>query len=223
MLALPLQTWLQGSQHYGVGVILYNTYGKDDVLKKQLAKGCSTHNQHKLKQAVEDILSQLTTHDSRLPLYTPPADQQSEMPGSTDAVLESFRQQWLPLYKRMTYLQAQLDRYEAENTTEAINFRHTTAKEILEIEQQVTQIWQQRDYYAKHGELPMNNEQPSTTNIPDDPAERAKMILNTKKAIQRCKRSIKQKPADKKLVRWTIDLQEKEELLKKLLNERTEV
>jgi hypothetical protein len=222
MLALPLQTWLQGKQHYGVGVILYNTYGKDDVLKKQLAKGCSVHNQSKLKQAIEGILSSINGQRLSLPLYTPPSDQQSEMPVSTDAVLESFRQQWLPLYKRMTYLQAQLDKYGAENSTEAISFRHTTATEILEIEQQVMKIWQQRDYYAKHGELPASRNEKSET-LPTDPIEVAKMILNTKKAIQRTKYNINKYPADKKLVKWNLLLKEKEELLKKLLNECTEV
>lgn len=216
MLAQPLRTWLQGNRDYNVGVILFNTYGKDDALKKALASGSSAHNQARLLQAIQAIVEV----PASLPVYTPPADHQGEMPDSADSVLQAFRDQWLPLYKQMTYLQGQLDRYGPENSADAKAFRHTTALEILELEQRINKIWQQRAAYAKTGDLVAD--QPAD-DIPTDPLELAKLIGKTQRYIRRYKQWIKERPADKNRVKWDIKLRELEALLKTLTHGNSEI
>lgn len=207
----PLITWLSGSKHYTTGCIIYNVYGSDELLKKQLAKGYTEHNQSRLQAAIVAITAQ-----QRLPIYTPKADDQFIMPESNDAVLQAFRNEWLPLYKKMNYLVAQTDKYGDDNSIEAVNYRWDCAKQILQLEQQVMKIWARRDKYARTGEL--DEVKVKDFVVPTEPLKLANTINAHKRYVRRYRQWITEKPNDAKVAKWTLKLQQMEEELKMMLN-----
>jgi hypothetical protein len=210
----PVITWLSGKRNYTVGAIIYNVYGKDDALKTLLAKGYSQHSYDKLVAA----LTTITQTQERLPLYTPPADEQSEMPESNDDVLQALRDEWLPLYKQMNYQIGQLDKYGDDNSPEAQNYRKPIAAEVLGLEQRIIKIWQKRDHYAKTGQLPEAKISNSKFQIPTDPVELGKTIESHKKSIRRYKQWIREKVNDPNRPKWVVKLGKFEEELKMMTN-----
>ena len=114
------------------------------------------------------------------------------MPASDDAVLESIKNKWMPLYQRMNLLRHSLDKYGDDNSDAASAYRLPITNEIIDLEKQCTAIWDERDYYIANGRLPFVAEK--TVEIPEDPIELANLISNLKKNIRRNRKEMKAHP-----------------------------
>jgi hypothetical protein len=144
-----IKKWLSGKRNYIVGAILYKKLGADEKLKKLFASKPDAYSQKRLEEELEKLLEKPTRP---LPLTHQHSDG-IEMPDSTNPVLKAIRNEWLTPYKRMCYLQGELDRIEG-NSPEAIAKRKPIAFEILELEQECMKVWERRKHYEKEGKLP---------------------------------------------------------------------
>lgn len=177
MLHDNVRAWLAGAQNFIVGRALYKQIGTDDNVKQQLLKGENAGTIALLRNAMQALLEQPAQKaiigDSRA----------SEMPASDDTVLKALREEWLPLYARMNYLRAAIDKYGESNLPEVVAAREPVAFEILQLEDQCEQIWSKRSHYLEHGSLPELKQEEFT--IPEDPRELAKLLQNIPRNIRR--------------------------------------
>lgn len=176
-----IRKWLSGNRNFIVGAVLYKKFGTDEKLKKLFSGIPDAYSQKRLAEELEKLVAKpkvvLQSKQSR-------QGDADDMPESKDPVLKALRNEWLPLYKKMCYLQSELDRYEG-NSQEEIAKRKPIAFEILELEQECMKIWARRGYYEKNGSLPEVKEQEEA--IPTDPVELGKLIEATKRNIRRNK------------------------------------
>lgn len=186
-----IRKWLSGNRNFIVGVVLYKKFGTDDKLKKLFDGKPDMYLQTRLSE-------ELTKLQGKPRLIVQPKKKVSEagaMPESQDPVLKALRNEWLVPYKRMCYLQSELDRVSSDeyplydinnvNSPEAISNRKTIAFEILELEQQCIVIWKRRNHYEKEGKLPEVKEK--KYDIPTDPIELGQKIETLKRNIRRNK------------------------------------
>jgi hypothetical protein len=224
-----IHNWLKGRQNFIVGATLYKTFGKDQKLKDLFVKGETATAKLLLCEALQKIVApeetgvaetvkNVTKIETNVPVTAKPvppvetkADKETaQMPGSADPILNSLKNEWQPLYQRMNLLRHSLDKFEAINTEEAINFRRPIAREIKELDLQCKAIWAKRDYYLKEGKLPFTSENKIV--IPADPVELAKLINNIKRYIRRY-RTLMNKPGNPKTAQLYIDYKAKYKLV----------
>lgn len=181
-----IRRWLSGKQNFIVGSVLYKQYGHDEKLKRLFASKPDEYSRKRLVEALTDILEKPPGKPARSKHV-----EGDEMPESKDPALQTFRNEWLPLYQRMNYLRHQLDKYEG-NSKESIAKREPIAFEVLELEQQCMAVWKRREYYQEKGTLPQIKEEEIT--IPEDPVELGLLIQSTKRNIRRNKQYARENP-----------------------------
>jgi hypothetical protein len=206
-----IKKWLSGSKNFIVGAVLYKKFGTDEKLKKLFEGRPDAYSQKRLEEELAKLL-QKPKLVAQSPKKISDAD---EMPVSKDPVLKALRNEWLPLYKRMCYLQQELDRYEG-NSEEAIAKRKPIAFEILELEQNCMVIWERRRHYEKNGSLPEVKE--STFEIPTDPVELGKWIEATQRNIRRNKQLAAKHPDKPEFPLRQKQYEEKLEAIMKKVN-----
>lgn len=175
---------------------MYNTIGNDQAVKDLISRGETPFAKKLLVEAFEKLIA----GSSKLKAESTPADTETEvMQDSFDEVLQSLKEKWVKPYQQMNYLRHQLDTpaLKAEdddmNSIEAINHRKLIASTILDLEQECIQVWNERDYYLKHGKLA--NVAEANLIIPTDPIKLANLISNTTKNIRRNRKAMTDHPA----------------------------
>lgn len=192
-----ITSWLSGPQNFITGRIMYNTVGNDQGVKDLISRGETPFARKLLTEAFEKLIADSSQ------LKANPADAETEvMEDSFDEVLQSLKEKWVKPYQQMNYLRHQLDTPVApalkgeesdQNSIEAINHRKLIASKILDLEQECIQVWNERDYYLKHGKLA--NVAEAKLIIPTDPIKLANLISNTTKNIRRNRKAMADHPA----------------------------
>jgi small-conductance mechanosensitive channel len=184
-----IDRWIKGNQNFIVGKNLYDTYGTDKNLKALFARGETPFAKQKLHEALK-----LLVKAEKKPVAKPAVIAATEMPKATDEVLIAIEQQWQPLYQEMNLLRHKLDEFGDDNTVLVRAKRNEYAQKILDLEQQCMALWNKRDYYEQHGQLPEVKEKEEKFIIPEDPVELATLISTLKRYVRRYKKSTKDKP-----------------------------
>lgn len=191
MLTNKINDWLNGSQNFIVGRVLYNHLGNDERLKRLLKHGESNTNKKLLIDALQALAQKPFTHHKKINRIT------DEMPtSSNDVVLIALNNEWKPLYQLMKYKIGQLDQFGSSNSPEAIATRFIIASDVLALEKKINRLWANRDHYLQNGSLPQVNTKEKE--LPGDPVEAAKHIENIKKNIRKNRTKMNQPGADAK-------------------------
>lgn len=180
---LMIDRWLAGNRNFTAGVLLYDHYGTNTALKNVLAKGETDYSRKLLTEALTEINEappKPKVEDKALRVL-------DVMPDSNDTMLQAFKEKWMPKYKLMIFKQHQMFAFGDDNSVGVMATCHLLADEILSLEQEVMQIWAERDYYEAHGRLPNNPTKEVT--IPTDPLQLAKFIDTCKRQIRRYRES----------------------------------
>jgi hypothetical protein len=136
-------------------------------LKELFGKGNDPYNSQKLRQELTQILDQLTEASAvdlpkanpkkteELPLLKLPREVIQEIkPGkvvekaSMSPQEWELDQEWKPLYRQAMYRRSQLNEDMSEEQRKEI------AYEVLDLMDQVQEIWQKKDFLRKYGQLP---------------------------------------------------------------------
>src|SRR3954464_7820842 len=129
MLTDKINDWLNGSQNFIIGRVLYDKLGSDERLKEVFKKGESPETKKSLRAALQAMATTQTVApvEKKINAIT------DEMPvQSDDEILTALANEWKPIYSRMNYLRANLDSFGESNTDETIAARGPMAFEILE-------------------------------------------------------------------------------------------
>lgn len=188
-----IKNWLSGKRNYTVGAILYKRYGQDEALKELFEKGKTDYTEKKLLEELKAIAQPTNKPINQL---TQLNSQHESFPKSSDKVINSLRDQWIPLYTEMNYKRHELDKFLFQKTDAATRRRGKLAMEILSLEKQCMKIWAQRDHYIEFGKLP-------TQQKPDpviDPAKLVERYKNVQCYIRRYKMYLRKNPGDPKNV-----------------------
>jgi hypothetical protein len=219
-----IRKWLAGSRNYYTGVVLYNHYGTDPRLKKYFEGEPDPIKQKKLEA---ELAAQLDP--SRKPKQGSCNKETDEMPAGVDAVLQSLRHEWLPLYQRMNYLRHELDRFEEiyplhlvedgipDNSPQAIARRRPIAFEILELEQRCMKIWARRDHYIDTGQLPEVT--PIGDPIPENPVELGITIETLKRNIRRNTKKFNQESDPEKRTVYALNIKKYTEQIDRIMKQ----
>jgi hypothetical protein len=181
-----IRKWLTSGKNFHVGVAIYKTLGNNDQLKILFAQG-------KTAFAEQALLKELS-----LLLTSPPAAVISKtartevIPESTDSVLKAIRNEWLPKYQRMNYLRHELDKFKG-NAPSMVASRKPIATEILTLEKECNNHWEEADEYVRNGKVPTAAPEFDLI-VPEDPLERAKSIENAKRNIRRNRQQMTKHP-----------------------------
>lgn len=189
-----IKKWLSGNRNFIVGAILYKKFGTDEKLKKLFD---AKPDAYAVRRLEEELCKMATGNKATRQRAVTSIPDGAEMPESKDPVMKALRNEWLVPYKRMCYLQQELDRVTGDesyplydvkniNSEEAIAKRKPIAFEILELEQECMKVWERSKHYEKEGKLPEVKSVDEFV-IPDDPIELGKLIETTKRNIRRNK------------------------------------
>lgn len=188
-----IERWLKGNKNFIIGKHLYDTYGADAALKLLFSKGETPFARQKLIAALEVLLQQPKLQQKAAPVASTIATL-LPMPKGTDEVLVSIEKEWQPKYQRMNLLRHKLDEYGDDNSTDTIRACKEICKEILQLEKECEGIWQKRNHYEEHGQLPEVKEEEFV--IPKDPLELSALISRLKRYIRRHKKNATDNPGN---------------------------
>lgn len=221
--------WLRSKQRYETGVALYDTYGKDNNIKRMLQQGKSAFRQRTLCSAlkamiepdIENAGQKLNADQKASPIVAAvPPDEKSDpepiitlskevvAPGPSSSK-DPYQDQWTPLFIEMNTLRHQL-RYMATDVDRA-----EAAVRILNLRDSCKQFWDKRDYFRRTGQLPP--EPKANTEPVADPNQLQRRLNNVLTYITKAKKALETDPENKKAQMRLVEyMAEKDELIHRL-------
>lgn len=201
-----IKNWLSGGKRiYTVGCILYNRYGVDEALKILFEKGKTDFTEKRLADELKKIVEPSTTN------HQPSTINHDSFPPSSNKIISSLRDQWMPIYTEMNYKRHELDKFLNQKTDAAMRRRAKLAMEILSLEKQCMKIWRDRDHYLEFGKLPGQEK----TEPVVDPMKIVERYKNVQGYIRRYKMYLRKNPADAKSQALLKQYEDEFESLKK--------
>lgn len=156
-----IKSWLNNGQNYAAGAALYLKYGDDKMLKKVFSEPVSDFKRKKLAEVMKALAAKKKTiankveesKQEQLERYSAP---EKKWPNEGDEVLIALRTKWKPLFAEMMNLCSRLyDVARAGETDPAMERKAgEMAHRILDLDDECDAIYEQRDHYLKHGNLP---------------------------------------------------------------------
>lgn len=197
---MTIHQWLQSGQDYQTGVTLYSQYGTSSVWKILFAQSETEYNQEKLVELLTEIAG------NQKPEPTPTQT-------DSNGLIEKIKSKWLPLYKRMSHLHAQLVHVSQVE-------RGEMAFEILELEQQINALWKQEKYVRIYGKQPDVAVIESTQHDLSTDIGIQKRILNLRVSISKHRNNPKR---TQDVEKWEVEKQLLEDKLNQLEDEKNQV
>lgn len=136
-------------------------------LKELFAKGKDPYNDQKLRQELHEILSQMPDeHPAVLPAAKSKIPDEKPLLSLPREVIQDIKpvkvvehaaatpeeyqldQEWKPLFKEAMYRRSQLREEMSDEERKEISF------EVLNLMDQVQEIWQKKDFLRKYGQMP---------------------------------------------------------------------
>lgn len=189
-----LKNWLTSGKNYHVGICIYQVLGSNQSLKTLFYNGKTDYSSQKLETELLKMMKcppmRTITRSSIMP------DLIENLPVGEGAVHVSFQDQWMPLYQEMNYLRHELDKYHG-NEASMIAVRKDIAHKIIDLEQELMNIWNQADEYGRTGKL-MTTKDEDELIVPEEALQKAKAIDKTKRNIRRNRQAMNKKPNDPK-------------------------
>lgn len=216
-----IRNWFNGSQHYGIGVALYQVHGKDSALKEALKQGESPYRRRRLTEALKLILDATLTAES---IPTSAAKAQETKPAVPTTPTKSadthshtqpehdkdpYYTKWNPLFKEKQHLRSRLDMVETDEERGAMAFR------VLELEREIKNYWDLRDYFLKNGV-----HKPEVTGQPEQVTDHNALtgrLMTVRTYISKAKGKLKKNPNDFKATTRLKEYQDELELLESKL------
>lgn len=141
---IALKAWMSGARNYAKGVVLYRMFGRDDELKKIFSSGETAARKQRLIQAIDDLINPkapvLPEHVTRIQLR-PSA-------GPEDPTIAGLKAQAIPLLKKRDAIHSKLLLIPTDEE------RGKAAHELLDLDDQVDEIYNRIRYYEQHKALP---------------------------------------------------------------------
>lgn len=149
-----IHAWLQSSQNYNEGVLLYNKYGKSIFFKTLFSTGATPYNIEKLEA---ELISLAPTppaikQQTEKPITEkPPIDLPPQKPTANNhAIYIALQEDNKTKYRQLERNMIELDLQKNEQIL------FTTAKQILKLHKAIQSNYVLIDYYEEHGFFPQD-------------------------------------------------------------------
>jgi len=215
-----LKSWLQdGGKAYDAGVKLFLKYGKDKNLHALFTQEQETeYKRIRLQQCVKALYDEYTRPGSKVAIVQKQIEQapvahKGWPKDNTDPVIQTLNDQWKPLYSELMSAQQRI--YEialqGENSNshkklEACQLAHR----ILDLDDQLDDIYFNRDYYLANGRLPDSDKEDP---IVGDPVRLADERKNIERYIREHKQLLREDPTHRLAAKRQQKLQDYEKKL----------
>ena len=138
-----IHQWLQSTQNFNEGVSLYATYGDNEFLKKLFQSGPDAYNKQKLVEVLKKLIEKT---------IAPLKEIKNEFPKSQPISTQEDHAKYIALCRKRDdiYLQINRNMFLLDHSTNE-NVLHETAKQILRLQQNKTEVWALIDFYQEHG------------------------------------------------------------------------
>lgn len=201
-----IRQWLNGSRDYDQGVILYKEFGNNLTLKAVLAKeGHSTFKEEKLIKALQQLLQPVIRAEQDLPKGTTVYSRHYGWPPLPieDPILNALHAQWKPLYAEMMHSQSRAYEVALLASKNADKLKKleacTLVHQIIDLDDQIDEIYLKRDFYLKNKKLPDEKTPP----VIGDPVRWATELKNAERYVREYRIKVKKQPANDK---WAAKL-----------------
>jgi hypothetical protein len=145
--------WLQNSQDFNVGAVLYKKYGQNSFFKKLLNDGPTQFNKVKLVAELTAILATAPPAKEK-PFPKKDKDPVKENPEQKEPnIQDHIRKLELDEYAKKLYRQLDFNRAILTQTNKEVVL-HETAKQILKIRKELIKVFVLINYYDENGYLP---------------------------------------------------------------------
>lgn len=176
-----IRIWLNGKQDYHTGVRLFAIYGNDLALKRSFAETIVTdYKKKRLLEVLEQLITTAPASSPAIPSkpiirtpgvvksldpQKPTIPQSSPFPDFTpekgwnenrDPTEQALHINWKPLFLELMNLTARVGDIARAGKTDPLKKIEAgrMALRILELDDQLDRIYQERDMYRKNGQLP---------------------------------------------------------------------
>jgi len=160
-----IQQWLNSNKNYSEGVRLYQTHGKDKALHKVFAEGCSDFKKKRLNEALLNLYRgdkkiEIEIKDTKEQVLDRTIKADKRWPDERDGVLSALHAKWKPSFAEMMHLctiiydVAKAGQKDKGMKKEAGKMVHR----ILDLDDMCDCIYEERDHYVKHGQLPADQQ-----------------------------------------------------------------
>lgn len=220
----PLKDWLNSGRPYDSGVALYMQYGDDRQMKELFKEHRTSFKEKKLVELLKGLINKSTEVKQKEATQTTKLKVENTSthgwPAKLSKELAALKAVWLPLFKERENLCARLydvallGKLDKNKEMEAGQMGHR----ILDLQDEIKDIYQRRDYYLQHGSFP-GREQPfkpvvSAVKIPE-------RRLTVRRYLTRLKNELAKPPTSDKVrlkqeTRWKEYVAEMEYINQKL-------
>ena len=186
----PIKDWLNGKRDYAAGVALYMQYGDDPAMKSLFKEYRTSFKEKKLVELLKGLL--ITVGAVKEAVVEKSEKIKTETHGWPEKMtreLQALKDTWQPLYKEMMNLTARLydvallGKQDKNKEIEAGQMSHR----ILDLRDQIREIYSDRDHYIKHGCFP-GKEQLFVPVV--DPLKLAERRLTVRRYLTRLNREL---------------------------------
>jgi hypothetical protein len=189
-----IRSWLNSSRNYDEGVKLLLQHCSDAKIKRLYTiEGPSDFKKQLLYKELQKIYtSKETTHrtpatqNPKLEIQNP-----SKWPATMDEVVAALFNQWKPLFAERNALCSRHYEVAKQNEKESGKMAHR----ILDLDDEIDLIYEQRDYYLQHGRLP---EKKVPKKLAVDPLRMVVNLKNAERYVRAFKIKVKNEPANVK-------------------------
>lgn len=198
-----IQQWLNGDRNYENGAKLYLKHGKDKLLHKVFAEPASDFKKKRLHEALlglyrGDKKIEVEIEDSKEIVLERTISAEKRWPEERDEVLAALHAKWKPLFAEMMHLcttildVARAGEKDESKKKEAGKMAHR----ILDLDDRCDAIYDQRDHYIKHGQLPAEEKQMDDVVV--DPKKIPIALQNAERYVREYKIRVKNNPTNEK-------------------------
>lgn len=185
-----IKEWLNGARDYDAGVSLYMQLGDDPVMKSLFREFRTPFKEKKLLELLRGLLNRVETEKQTVEVKAQKLKKEnSGWPVEMSKEMKALKDTWQPLYKEMMslcariYDVAKLGTKDKNKELEAGQMAHR----ILDLRDQIKEIYSDRDFYLQHGHFP-GKEQLFVPVV--DPLKLAERRLTVRRYLSRLKREL---------------------------------
>jgi hypothetical protein len=205
-----IRNWLKQPVNYDTGAKLYLMYGKDNALRRIFSEPVSEFKKRKLVEALKGLLVDKVAVEKKIEETKAVAIQHiavsdRQWPDKLDATLKALKAQWKPLYAELMHLCTTIYDVAKAGETDLVKKAEAgaMAHRICDLDDECDTIYQQRDFYLKHGKI---QEEEKPIELVCDAKRIPKALANAERYVRDYKNKLKKQPdnvhAAEQLKKW---------------------
>lgn len=186
--------WINSQRDYDAGVALYNQYGDDRRMKALFREGKTQFKEKKLLELMQGLIkngaSVKNTLQGKHQAIRAQSENRNGWPAKLDGPLKALYDEWILKFKESSSLEARIYDVALAGISDPNYERQAgqMAHRILDLRDEIRNIYQKRDHYIQHGVFP--GQKMLFKPVVADPLKLAERRLNLRRYLTRLKNEL---------------------------------